>query len=60
MIKSYQGLYFRLDMIGKIREGACREHGKMAGSNREAWAIAWNLTFLGEMDRLAREVGLIK
>ena len=39
---------------------ANEKHGKFPpGANRETWYFDWNVAFLGEMDRLARERGLI-
>ena len=35
-------------------------HGRHAPlNNKECWYLAWNTAFLGEMDRLAKESGLV-
>lgn len=34
-------------------------HGSYSTIDRESWVVRWNTTFLKEMDRTAREAGLI-
>ncbi len=34
-------------------------HGKKPGASREKYNIEWTLTFFAEMNRLAKEKGLI-
>uniref|UniRef100_A0A6H2A5G5 Uncharacterized protein n=1 Tax=viral metagenome TaxID=1070528 RepID=A0A6H2A5G5_9ZZZZ len=47
-------------LIPLAEQKANREHGKYPPGNREQWVRSWNVCFLGEMNRLAKEVGLIK
>jgi len=46
-------------LIPLAEQHANREHGKLPRGNRLSWAKLWNAAFLGEMDRLAAEVGLL-
>ena len=50
----------RNKLIPLAEQKANREHGKYPPGNREPWIKMWNIAFLGEMDRLAKEVGLIR
>ena len=50
----------RNKLIPLAEQKANRECGELPPGNRIEWGISWNLCFLGEMDRLAKEVGLIQ
>lgn len=42
-------------------DSKCGSHAPHVGEQSAAdWAIAWNLAYLGEMDRLAREHGIVR
>jgi len=47
-------------LIPKAARKADQEHGKMPRGDRDDWNRSWNVCFLEEMDRLAKEAGLIK
>ena len=46
-------------LIPHAERYANKKIGKKPWTDRDTWIIAWNRTFLGEMDRLAKEGGII-